>query len=180
MRNLAFFLSAILLFSACSSSKEVSSARTENKKSKKLAEIAVVRKAVESRRYIIKVDRILVTGGGHMELVPTSNFVIVNGEIASISLAYIGRTYAYRPISGINLNGHTLDYQMQSNDEKGLYTVQMVVQYGSDKFDVFLSIGIGGTCNISINNSYLQAVSYHGELLPISDPGTGPAVKSGN
>jgi hypothetical protein len=180
MKNLAFFLSVIFLFSACSSSKELSSAKAENKKSRKLAEQAEIRKAVESRKYVIKVDRILMSGGGRMELVPRSNFVIVNGEIASISLAYIGRTFAYRPISGINLNGHTLDYQMQSDEAKGLYMVQMVVQYGSDKFDVYLTIGNEGTCSISINNPYLESVSYHGELVPLAEPDAGPIEKNGN
>ena len=169
MKNLAFILSLVFLFSACSSSKELSSAKAENKKSKKLAEQTEIRKAVESRKYIIKVNKIFTSHGGRMDLIPRSNFVIVNGEIASISLGYVGRTYFSRPISGINLNGHTLDYQMQSDGAKGLYMVQMVVQYGSDKFNVYLSIGNEGTCSISINNPYLESVRYQGNLVPLAE-----------
>ena len=77
-----------------------------------------------------------------MDMIPTSNFIIVNGEIASISLGYIGRSYSIRQISGINLNGHTLEYKMQNNESKGSYNIQMAVKAGSDKFDVYLTIGI--------------------------------------
>jgi hypothetical protein len=167
MKNLAFFLTVVFIFSACSSSKELSSVKTENKKTKKLAEKAEIRKAVESRKYIIKVNRIYPLGGGRMDLVPRSNFIIINGEIASISLGYVGRTYSSRPISGINLNGHTFNYQMESDDAKGMFKIQMEVQSGGDKFNVYLTIGDEGYCSISINNPYLEAVSYSGNLVPL-------------
>jgi hypothetical protein len=169
MKKVAVILSVIFLFSACSSTKELSSNRAENKKLKKLAEKAEVKKAVESRRYVIKVNRLYTMGGGSLEMVPTSNFVIVNGEIASISLGYVGRSYSIRPISGINMNGHTLEYKMQTDDSKGLYKVQMSVKAGSDKFDVYLNIGDDGSCSISLINPYIQSVSYSGTLVPLND-----------
>jgi hypothetical protein len=169
MKKIAIVLSVMFLFSACSSTKELSSKRAENRKLKKLAEQAEVKKAVESRRYIIKVNRLYTMGGGVLEMIPTSNFIIVNGEIASISLGYMGRSYSIRAISGINLNGHTLEYKMQTDESKGSYKIQMEVKAGSDKFDVYLTIGDSGYCSISINNAYIQSVSYSGTLVPLTD-----------
>lgn len=177
MKKIAYLLSVVLLFSACSSTKELSSTRVENRKLKKLAEQAEIIKAVEARRYIIKVDRIYTTGGGFWDLVPRSNFVIINGEIASISLGYMGRTYFSRPISGINFNGRTMDYKMQSNETKGTYKVQMSVKAGGDKFDVYLTIGDEGRCSISINNVNIQTVSYSGTLVPLKDPRSIPVQR---
>lgn len=169
MKKIAFLLSVVFLFSACSSTKELSSTKAENKKLKKLAEQTEIIKAVESRRYIIKVNRLYTSGGGIWDMVPTSNFVIINGEIASISLGYMGRTYFSRPISGINFNGRTIDYKMQSNETKGTYKVQMSVKAGGDKFDVYLTIGDEGNCSISINNANIQSISYSGTLVPLKD-----------
>lgn len=180
MKKLAFILSVVLMFSACSSSKELTGGKGENKQSKKLAIQAEIKKAVESRKYIIKVNRIYTPRGGRMELVPQSNFVIVNGEIASISLGYIGRTFTSRPISGINLNGHTLNYQMENDQAKGMYKVQMVVQYNTDKFDVYLSIGNEGYCSISINNPYIETVSYSGNLIPLKENTNTGSEKDGS
>ena len=104
-----------------------------------------------------------------MDMIPTSNFIIVNGEIASISLGYIGRSYSIRQISGINLNGHTLEYKMQNNESKGSYNIQMAVKAGSDKFDVYLTIGNEGYCSISLINPHIQSVSYSGNLVPLTD-----------
>jgi hypothetical protein len=169
MKKIAFFLSVVFLFSACSSTKELSSTGAENRKLKRLAEQAEIKKAVESRRFIIKVDHLYTMGGRVLYMVPSNNFVIINGEIASISLGYMGRTYFKRPISGINLNGHTFNYKMESDEAKGTYKIQMVVKYGNDKFDVYLTIGGEGFCNISLNNAYIQTASYSGTLVPLAD-----------
>ena len=177
MKKIAFLLMIVLVFSACTSTKELSSNRTENRKLKKLAEQAEIKKAVESRKYIIKVNRLYTTGDGIWEMVPTSNFVIINGEIASISLGYMGRTYFSRPISGINFNGRTIDYKMESNETKGIYKITMVVKAGADKFDVYLTIGNEGYCSISLNNPNIQSVSYSGTLVPLSDSSNIPVQK---
>jgi hypothetical protein len=169
MKKIAFLLSVVFVLSACTTSKELTGSKAENRKFKKLAEQALVKKAVESRKYVIKVNRLYTIGGGTFELVPRSNFVIINGEIASISLGYMGRSYSSRPISGINLNGHTLDYKMQSDETKGLYKVQMAVKAGADKFDVYITIGNEGYCTVSLNNSYIQSVSYYGTLVPLPE-----------
>ena len=176
MKKIAVLLSAVFLFLACSSTKELSSTRAENRKLKKLAEQAEIKKAIESRKYIIKVNR-LYTSGARYDLISTTNFVIINGEIASISLGYMGGSFGIHRITGINLNGRTDNYKMESNETKGIYKIQMSVMYGSDKFDVYLTIGNGGYCNIALNNAYIQSVNYQGILVPIPDSGIDPTDK---
>jgi hypothetical protein len=176
MKKIAFFLSVVFLVTACSPAKDMSSSKSENRKLKKLAEQAEIKKAVESRRYVIKVNR-LFTRGAMIEMIPTSNFVIVNGEIASVSLGYIGRSFGIHNITGINMNGRTTSYKMETNDTKGQYKIQMTVIYGADKFDMYLTIGTNGECNISLNNPYIQTVTYSGNLFPLADPNTVPVDK---
>jgi hypothetical protein len=167
MKKIAFIVSALFLLTACSSTKDMSSNKSESKKNKKLAEIEDIKKAIESRKFVIKVDRIYMTGGGNEHMKPDANFFILNGEIASISLGYIGRSYTSRPISGINVNGQTISYEMESDQAKGKYEIRMVVKNKSDKFDVYLTIGNEGFCSLSLNNAYIQSVRYSGNLIPL-------------
>jgi hypothetical protein len=172
MKNLVFVLFAVILIASCTASKETSTARLE----KKLADQEMIKRAVESRQYIIRMDKIYMQGGSVADLLPRSNFFIMNGEIASVSLAYLGRSYFIRPISGINFNGQTVRYEMQNDNEKGTYNIQVEIAKGGDKFNFYLSIGTSGYCNVSLNNPHLQSVSYRGTLVPISQNKTpGPA-----
>lgn len=177
MKKIALFLSVVFLISACSPTKDMSSSRAETRKQKKLAEQAEVKKAVESRRYVIKVNRIFARGA-MIEMIPSANFVIINGEIASVSLGYLGRSFGIHNITGINMNGRTTSYIMESNDAKGLYKIRMAVTYGSDKFDMYITIGTNGDCNISLNNPYIQTVTYSGNLYPLAEPNLVPADKN--
>jgi len=173
MKSTALLFTILVLITACSSTKNVSSSqtagnsRTEIRKLKKQAEQAEIKKAIESRKYVIRVNRLYTVGGGSVEMIDRSNFLIVNGEITSISLGYMGRSSGIRPITGINLNAHTSSYHMEDNETKGGYNIQMSVKYGSDKFDVYLTVGRDGNSNITINNAYIQSVSYSGSLEPL-------------
>lgn len=166
-----------LLIPACSTTKEAGVTRAEKRELRKIAEREAVKKAVESRRYIIKMDRINVMGGGFLDLIPRNNFIIINGESASISLGYIGRQFGIRPISGINFNGQTVKYELDSREGKSVYNINMEVKYRNDKFDLYLTVGYNGNCSVSIINSYIQSVSYSGKLVPIAESDTGNTVR---
>lgn len=156
----------VLIFQSCSSSKEAAMTGNDSKKSRRLANEEIIKKAVESRKYVIKFHRLLVPGG-YIDLIPKSNFVIINGNIASVSLMYSGRSIFSRPISAINFNGHTVNYQMKSEGSKGLYSIKTKVNKGADNFDFYISIGTGGSCSLSVVNPNIESVTYYGQLTPI-------------
>jgi len=170
----------ILAFAtACSVSKEAGSLRSEARKERKIAEQMAIRKAIESRQYVMKMDKIIPINGRMMEIVPRNNFIIVNGEIVSVSLAYLGPSFGTRKITGINFNGRTGKYIMKSDEIKGLYNIQIeALTKNNDKFDIYITLGTNGYCSASINNPYIQSVSYEGIVVPLSafKP---PAVRPG-
>jgi hypothetical protein len=167
MKKILFLLAMAVIISSCSSSKEVTANGENTKKEKKLAQQAKLKEAVESRRYIIKVNRIYTHGGGQLYLVPEFNYIIVEGEIASVSLGYVGRSFASRRITGINFNGHTVKYEMVNNQTKGMYDVTMKVAKGNDTFDFYIRIEPSGYCSVSLNNLFLQTIDYRGEVVPV-------------
>ena len=168
MKRLLYILAVLVLLSGCAVSKDSRTARLEQKDIEKRAEMAMVKKSVESRQYIVRMDKIFTPGGIWADLVPRHNYIIVDGEIASVSLAYLGRSYGGRPISGINFNGHTVYYKLNSVEAKGIYNIETKVQKGNDTFDFYLTISDSGNCSVSVNNSHLQSVSYRGSLVPIT------------
>jgi hypothetical protein len=58
MKKLFAFLIGLIFISSCSTTKEANSSNSELRSEKKLAEQVVIKKAVESRRFIIKLDRL--------------------------------------------------------------------------------------------------------------------------
>jgi hypothetical protein len=169
MKNLLILVMMIVTFSACTATRDVTASRQDQKRTSKLERQLSIRKAVESRQYIIKLDRIYLSQGGFADLISSNNFLIVNGEIASVSLGYVGRSYFSRPISGINFNGQTVNYSMTNNETRGTYKIYLQVKKDNDVFDFYIDVGTGGSCRLSVINPRIQSVSYSGNIVPMPE-----------
>ncbi|MFN8209487.1 MAG: DUF4251 domain-containing protein [Bacteroidales bacterium] len=168
MNKILFSAIILLSFAACTSTKEIASTTKEKKSERKLAKLTEVRKAVEARRFIIKVNRIYTTRGGMLELIPRSNYIIVDGEVASVSLGYVGNSFGGRAITGINFSGHTVKYEMVNNSTKNTYDISMKVARGGNTFDFYITVDQSGWCNVSVNNLNISTITYRGQVVPVS------------
>jgi hypothetical protein len=178
MKKLFIILVALMVIASCATTKEVKSTRVENRKEKKLAEQEAIKKAVESRRYIIKLDRIYFSHGGRIDLIPRANYIIVDGEKTIISAAYMGRQYDIKPIAGISLYARALNYQVTNNPSKGTYQVELKVEKGGDAINAYLTIGKNGYCNVSFTSLKIDYVRYSGRIVPLADKSTDPPRES--
>lgn len=177
MKKILFILAVALVVSSCTASKEATAGRQELRKEKKLAEQAAIKQAVESRHYIIKVNRVYTNRGEIAELIPRVNYIIVDGEIASVSLGYLGRSYGGRHITGINFNGHTVKYELVSNESKGNMEVEMKVAKGYDTFNFYINISPSGNCTLSVTNQLIQSINYRGNVVPVTVANNQPVKK---
>jgi hypothetical protein len=169
MKKLIIISVTLMVIASCATTNETRSSRIEARKEKKFAEQEEVKKAVESRRFIIKFDRLYFSSGGMMELVPRNNYIIIDGEKTILRAAYIGRQFEIRPIYGFNLRGRTQKYEMSNNSSKGIYEVRMKIYKGGESFDVNLSIGQDGVCNASVSSMKIDFVRYRGQIVPIEN-----------
>ena len=170
MKKLLTIIITLVLISSCTTTKEAKSARAELRKDKKLADQALVKNAVESRRFLVKFDRIYYRFGGIIELIPRANYLIVDRDQAILNTAYIGRQYDIKAIAAIDIRGRALDYAVTDNLSKGSYEIKMKVKNnGSASFDVFVSISKDGYCTTSVSNLKIDNVTYHGYLVPLMD-----------
>lgn len=178
MKKLLFIITTLMVISSCTTTREAKSSRIELRKEKNLAEQAVIRKAVESRRFIIKFNRLYLSRGGMVDLIPRTNYIVIDGEKAIISAAYLGRQYDIRPIAGISLTGKSMNYELTSDSSKDMYKIKMKVNKGGDTFDIYLAIGKNGTCNVSLSSMKIDFVRYSGQIVPIKDKVIIPFRKS--
>ena len=174
MKKLSAIIITLLVISSCSATKEARTSKNDLRDEKVLAEQAVIKQAVESRRFIIKLDRLYFSHGGMIDLFPRSNYIIIDREKAIINAGYLGRQYGIKPIAGINMRGETMNYELISKLSKGRYEIKTKVTNGSNSFDLSLSIGKNGSCSASISNKLIEYVSYRGYIVPINDKATVP------
>ena len=167
MKKLLFIITAVMVLSSCATTKETKLSRKENRSEKK----AVAQKAVEAKGFIVKLDR-LHSPGRLIDLVPRSNYIIVDGERAVISAVYLGRQYDFRGISALDMLGRSLNYEMTNNSSKGKYEIKMKITNGNASFDVFLTIYKNGTCTASVSSLKIDYVRYSGYIVPIKETKT--------
>jgi hypothetical protein len=172
MKKLFAVTIVLILISSCSTTKEAKSSNTELRNKEKLAEQVVVKKAVESRRFAIRLDRLYITYGGTVDLIPKSNYIIIDGDKAIISAAYLGRQYEIKPIVGINMHGETTNYELTSKVSKGQFEIKTKVTNGINTFDLYLSIGKNGSCNASLSSNLIDNINYTGYIVPLKDKAT--------
>jgi hypothetical protein len=158
--------------------REGKTTRRELKNEQKLVDEAVIKNAIESRRFLVKFDRLYISHGGMIDLIPKANYIIINGDQAIISAAYFGRQYDTRPIAGINMRGKPVEYDLTSNSTKGKFDIKMKIQSETNSFNVYMTIHNDGTCDASINNIKLDYVRYTGHFVLISDDKNNPPPKN--
>jgi hypothetical protein len=168
MKNLILIITSVIFFSACASTKETRLAKAADKKAAEILNREAVKKAVEAKKYIIRFDRMYYSYGGYAMLVPTSNYIIIDGQNAVINTAYLGRQYDIRPIVAINLRGKWENYVSKNNPEKGIYNINMKVKNNnSARIDLMLEIGADGDCTVSIASLKTDFINYRGNLIPM-------------
>jgi hypothetical protein len=176
MKKLLTIMITLVVISSCTTTKEAKSSRAEHRKDKNLADQALVKNAIESRRFLIKFDRIYFNFGGMIELIPKANYLIVDRDKAILNTAYLGRQYDIKAVAAIDIRGKAIDYAVTDNLSKGSYEIKMKVKNnGSASFDVFVSISKDGYCSASVSSLKIDYVRYDGYLVPLRDqPNTPP------
>lgn len=169
MKKIFVIITALLVLVSCSSTKEAQTTSSLTRSEKKLAAEVKVKNAVESKRYIVRFDRIYFDHGGMTDLIPRANYLIIDGSKALISTAYIGRQYDIKPIAGISMRGVSTGYEVTNNIKKGTYEIKMKVINKTNTFDVYLTINKSGQCNASLNNIYISNIRYKGTIVPINE-----------
>ncbi len=160
MKTTIYYFAVILLVAvSCSSSRPTALERDQARALKR----EQIRESLEAGKYMLAINRILPTHGPNMDLVPDRNYIIIDGNVARVNLAYIGRSYDIRGISGITMTGKIVEKSVRYNN-RGNYEVTMVVKNNNESFTFNISVGTGGNCQVNVTNPRIDFARYQGSI----------------
>jgi hypothetical protein len=167
MNKLIFILSGIVILTSCATTKVEETSKNESGEIKNILQQEQIRQAVESRRFLIKFDRLYISQGGTIDLIPKANYIILDRDKVIISAAYAGRQYSYRPVKGIDLVGRAVSFEMKNDSSKGVYEIRIKAKNDNNTFDVYLTVTNNGHCNTSLTSYKIDRVRYTGNFIPL-------------
>ena len=91
MNKLIFILSGFVILSSCATAKVEKTSKNEPAEVKNPVQQEQIRHAVEMKRFIVKFDRLYISYGGTIDLIPKANYIILDGDKVIISAAYVGQ-----------------------------------------------------------------------------------------
>lgn len=164
MKNYRYiYLVALLVFaSGCAGTGEMAQKREAERELQKEA----VLKSLESGNFVIRASKIYARRYSRMDLKPTHNYLVVEENMARINLAYFGRSYSIRAISGINVSGQIEEMSITPG-RKGSHHIEMQVRGSGELFTISVNVSASGECNMNITNARIDSVSYGGKLMAL-------------
>ena len=153
------FISVTVLASGCAATGEMA----EKRQIERALQEKETLKVIESGTYLIRADKLFARRVSGMRLRPSHNFILVDDKMARINLAYIGRSFSTRAISGINLTGQ-IEKMDITPGKRGSNRITMRVRGAGELFNIYIHMSASGDCTIDINNARLDRISYRGRL----------------
>lgn len=149
-------------------------AKEAEKKARKAAEAAqseawynAAVKAMEDKEFVLEANRIEFKRGSFVYVTPTTNFVSLEGNHATIQLAFNTGAIGPNGLGGITVDGNASGIEM-TKDKKGNISFKMMVQGSSVSATVTIRIMYGtnqATATVSPNFSS-NRISFTGTLYP--------------
>ena len=159
MQKYLVVIAILVLASGCSSTKKTSEQRAEAKAIKQ-QEIV---QAIENNNYVVKARSLYTGRNTYLNLRPDHNYIVINGNMARVNLAYVGRSFSTRPITAINLSGR-IEGMSISLKKKGSRLIKFSVEENGEKFDIYLHASRSGDCKIDVINPRIDNISYVGRI----------------
>lgn len=126
--------------------------------------------AMNERKFVLEADRIEFKRGSFVYVTPTTNFVSLDGNHATIQLAFNTGAAGPNGLGGITVDGNASGIEM-TKDKKGNITFKMMVQGSAVSATVNIRIMNGtnqATATVS-PNFHSNRISFTGTLYPESE-----------
>lgn len=125
MRTILFLLTSITLFlSGCSTTKDPVAAAVKDAEQQMRYDMAV--QAITDRQFVLEADRITFKYGQNAYVSPHTNFISMDGDRATIQLAFNSPYAGPNGMGGITVEGAVSNVKMKT-DKKGNVTYSMNV-----------------------------------------------------
>lgn len=126
--------------------------------------------ALDGRDFVIEAERVEFKRGNYVYVTPSTNFVKVEGDNATVQLSFNVPASGPNGIGGITLDGKTSDVKIVK-DKKGNVTYEMFVQGAALSARLVVKVTNGTSrCTATVYPNFnSNRVSFSGRLYPSSE-----------
>ena len=149
-------------------------AQREAEKAREKAEneraYAIAVQALQKGEFVLEADQLVFKRGRSAYVSPTTNFVMMNGNQASVQIASNSAIAGPNGIGGITVDGTTRELKI-TTDKRGNLNCNFSVQGVGISAQVFITLTNGGnnaTARISPNYNS-NTLTLNGRLVPLSE-----------
>lgn len=123
--------------------------------------------ALNDKDFVLEADRVEFKRGRFVYVTPSTNFVSMDGNRATIQLAFNGAYAGPNGIGGITVEGNASNVEMKT-DKKGNVTFSMMVQGVAVSANVTIRMTKGSNqCTATVSPNFSSdRVSFTGALYP--------------
>lgn len=125
--------------------------------------------ALQNKKFVLEADQVIFRNGQSSFVSSTTNFVMMNGQRATVQVAFNTPYPGPNGIGGVTVDGNASDVKI-TTDKKGNVNCSFSVQGIGISAQVFISLTNGGnnatvTVNPNFNNN---TITLSGNLVPLS------------
>lgn len=123
--------------------------------------------ALNAKDFVLEADRVEFKRGRFVYVTPSTNFVSMSGDKATIQLAFNGAFSGPNGIGGITVDGNASNVEMKT-DKKGNVTFSMMVQGVAVSANVtFRMVKGSNKCTATVSPNFnSNRISFTGTLYP--------------
>lgn len=169
MRKIVFILvTSMLFFTGCKTQKDPAQKIAAAEERAYWGEKAI--RALNDRKFVLEADRIDFKSGNFVYVTPNTNFISMNGDKATIQMAFNSPYAGPNGIGGITVDGRASNVKMET-DKKGVVTFSMMVQGIGVSANVFIRIYKGDNkCDAVVTPNFnSNRISFRGSLYQEED-----------
>lgn len=145
-------------------------ARKKAENAESLAWYNAAVQALKQKNFVLEADRIEFKRGRFVYVTPSTNFVSLDGDNASIQLAFNTAAAGLNGIGGITVDGRASGIDMKT-DKKGNIIFKMMVQGSAVSATVTIRLQNGGNqATVTVDPNFnSNRISFTGTLYPQSE-----------
>lgn len=169
MSKILFILvTSMLFFTGCKTQKDPAQKVVADAERAYWGEKAI--QALNERKFVLEADRIDFKYGNFAYVSSSTNFISMNGDKATIQMAFNSPYAGPNGIGGITVDGNASNVKMET-DKKGVVTFSMMVQGIGVSANVFIRIYKGDNkCDAVVTPNFnSNRISFRGSLYQEED-----------
>lgn len=150
---------------------EKEKARQEKKEAERAMEQALfeeAKQAIEEKAFTLEADRVIFKRGRNAFVSSNTNFVMVNGDEASVQVAFNIPVSGPNGLGGVTVDGNVSDYKVRTDKKGNVYLTMSVMGTGiSAQVSISLPYGSNNASVEILPNFNSNRLTLSGELLPL-------------